>query len=98
MNNNEPTGLGRELIATTERLSQLLGFHDLTSLFVSLAFVLLALMFVASCAVFLVKKHRERRRELLRVVHEVQAEFLQQSKETAEPKTKPEPVVARTPI
>lgn len=65
MNESSPSSVFYQMI-------QVLGFHDVSSFILVLVFGLLATAFVISSAVFLVKKRRERMRELERVVHEVQ--------------------------
>src|SRR5579871_1983046 len=81
---SEPLGA----IATLKQIVLVLGFQDLTSFFVTTAFVIIALAFAFSCAVFLIKKRRERLLELNKIVMEVQ----QQSGASQEPKDEAGPL------
>lgn len=86
MNEIEATdGLG--VLATLEQMIRVLGFHDWASFLMTSTFLILALAFIVSLAIFFVKKRRERKSQLLKVVHEVQKEF----DEPGEPKPLDEP-------
>lgn len=74
-------GLG--VLATLEQVVGILGFHDLTSFFIVAVFIIGAIAFIISFAIFLVKKRAERLEELHKVVEEVQKPYLE---------TKPEPI------
>jgi fused signal recognition particle receptor len=63
-------GLG--MMATLEQLVKTLGFHDLTSFFIVSILILVSIAFIVSCAIFLVKKRRERLGELHKTVLELQ--------------------------
>jgi fused signal recognition particle receptor len=71
--NEQVEGLG--IIGTLEQMVKILGFHDLGSFLIASIFGILALAFVISMVVFFAKKRKERKAELLKVVHEVQKEL-----------------------
>lgn len=57
-----------------KQLIAVLGFHDMASFFATSIFLVFAVGFIVSGALFLVKKRRERMAQLLKIVHEVQNE------------------------
>ncbi len=65
---SEPFGM----MGTLDQIIKILGFHDRSSFFATAFFLLLATAFVISCAVFLVKKRRERLDALNKIVAEAQ--------------------------
>lgn len=78
---------------TLKQMTEVLGFHDLTSFFIALTASVALIAFIISCIIFLVKKRKERKRQLEKVVSEVQKEVLDQ--ET--PKTDILPITDKVP-
>jgi fused signal recognition particle receptor len=76
-------------VETLEQMIKILGFHDLGSFIWASLFSVAAIVFVILMAIFFVKKSRERKAELLKVVTEVQREF--KEPETLKPEQKLEP-------
>lgn len=74
MQNTESAHAAVDTLSTTDGLVGYLGFHDLTSFVVATIFLLVAVAFVISGAIFLVKKRRERLKELNEIVTEIQQE------------------------
>lgn len=58
--------------ATLQQMAKVLGFHDLLSFFLVTVFLLCAVAFVITGAIFLVKKRRERLADLEKIVLDVQ--------------------------
>jgi len=89
MNESSPTHVFYQII-------QALGFQDLSSFVVALVFLIVALAFIVSGALFLIKKRAERQKALLDVVHEVQKPLIQEKakledKPAPRPTPRPEP-------
>ncbi len=74
MQNTESANTVVDTLSMVDRLVEFLGFHDLTSFVIAMIFILAAIAFVVSGAIFLVKKRRERLAELNKIVTEIQAE------------------------
>jgi fused signal recognition particle receptor len=92
MNESSPQSVFYNLIHT-------LGFQDLTSFILALLFIIGALAFVVSGAVFLIKKHRERKEALLEITTRPEWEKRPEPEPAKEPETtpKPEPEPAKEP-
>lgn len=58
--------------ATLEQIIKVMGFHDITSFALVSIFIIFALAFIICCAIFLVKKRRERLAILNKLVSEIQ--------------------------
>lgn len=85
MESTQPVNAAADTLPILDRLVEFLGFHDVTSFIVALIFVVLALAFVVSGAIFLSRKRRERIEALHKIVNEVQAPLLPKDDTTSEP-------------
>lgn len=74
MNQVDETNLS--MIETFEQMLKVLGFHDWASFLVALAFLVGAIAFAVMMGIFFIKKRRERKDQLEKIVHEVQSEQL----------------------
>lgn len=73
------SGLG--VVNTLEQVAKVLGFHDLSSFTLTGIFLVIALAFSISSVIFFIKKRRERRSELRKIVDDVQGAELKRDKE-----------------
>lgn len=85
MQGTQPVNAAVDTLPIVDRLALFLGFHDVASLIVALVFVVLAVAFVISGAIFLSRKRRERMEALHKIVNEVQAPLMPRDETTSEP-------------
>ncbi len=95
--NSTDTGFFSQIFYMIDRVALVLGFTNVTSLFLAIALFSLVVGFTAAAVISLRKAQLRRKQEILKVVEEVQSEALQLEEETIAKEVvlpRKEPVVA----